>query len=199
MAAPTASRSGGESEDAAKRVTARVGPSIRVAGHASPCWSASANADEGVDGDDVVGGRSSDQGSKPGRHGAASRAHLGRAAACPKARDQRVDGGGGVSVQLNERVLSSSSSYLLRVLHKVALRHNFTKKTYERDGGLRLDVVFPPCDVDPGTTPGWHEVETQVLDLYHVGIEELMSHASVPDQALLASRRHALFFPERRP
>ena len=120
---------------------ARVGPSIRVAGHASPCWSASAHADEGVHGDDVVVGRGSDRGSKAGRDGAASRAHLGRAAACPKARDQRVDGDSGVSVQLNERLLSSSSSYLLRVLHtsfaagsKVALHHNFTKKTYERDG-----------------------------------------------------------------
>ena len=176
---------------------ARVGPSIRVAGHASPCWSASAHADEGVHGDDVVVGRGSDRGSKAGRDGAASRAHLGRAAACPKARDQPVDGGGGVSVQLNERVLPSSSSYLLRVLHsffaagsKMALRHNFTKKTYERDGALRLDV-FPPCDVHPGTAPGWHEVETQVLDLYHAGMEALMPHASVPDQALLASRRHA--------
>ena len=101
-------------------------------------------------------------------------------------------------MQLNERVLPSSSSYLLRVLHssffaagsKMALRHNFTKKTYERDGALRLDV-FPPCDVHPGTAPGWHEVETQVLDLYHAGMEALMSHASVPDQALLASRLHA--------
>ena len=100
-----------------------------------------------------IGGRGSDRGSKPGRYGAASRAHLGRAAACPKARDQRVDGGGGVSVQLNERVLSSSSSYLLRVLHssffaagsKVALHLNFTKKTYD-----------------------------------HAGMEALMSHASVP-------------------
>ena len=82
---------------------------------------------------------------------------------------------------------------------KVALHHNFTKKTYERDGALRLDVVFPPCDVDPGTAPGWHEVETQVLDRYHAGMEALMSHACVPDHALLASRRHALFFPERRP
>ena len=82
---------------------------------------------------------------------------------------------------------------------KVALHLNFTKKTYERHGRLRLDIVFPPCDVDLGTAPGWHEVETQALDLYHVGIEDLMSHASVPDQALLASRRHALFFPDRRP
>ena len=109
-------------------------------------------------------------------------------------------------MQLNERVLSSSSSYLLRVLHisfaagsKVALHLNFTKKTYERDGGLRLDVVFPPCDVDPGTAPGWHEVETQVLDRYHAGMEALMSHASVPNHALLTSRRDALVFPERRP
>ena len=30
-----------------------------------------------------------------------------------------------------------------------------------------------------------------MLDLYHAGMEALMSHASVPDQALLASRRHA--------
>ena len=55
-------------------------------------------------------------------------------------------------MQLNERVLSSSSSYLLRVLHisfaagsKVALHLNFTKKTYD-----------------------------------HAGMEALMSHASVP-------------------
>ena len=55
-------------------------------------------------------------------------------------------------MQLNERVLSSSSSYLLPVLHtsfaagsKVALHLNFTKKTYD-----------------------------------HAGMEALMSHASVP-------------------
>ena len=73
-----------------------------------------------------------------------------------------------IAMQLNERVLSSSSSYPLRVLHtsfaagsKIDLHHNFTKKTYERDGVLRLMCV--------------------------------------PDHALLASRRDALFFPERRP
>ena len=88
---------------------------MQASGHASPCWSNSAHADEGVDGDDVVGAV-------------------------------------GVSVQLNERVLSSSSSYLLRVLHtsfaagsKVALHHNVTKKTYERDGVLRFDVRTRPC------------------------------------------------------
>ena len=53
-----------------------------------------------------------------------------------------------IAMQLNERVLSSSSSYPLRVLHtsfaagsKIDLHHNFTKKTYERDGVLRLMCV----------------------------------------------------------
>ena len=66
--------------------------------------------------------------------------------------------GGGVSVQLNERVLSSSSSYLL--LHtsfaagsKVALHLNFTKKTYD-----------------------------------HAGMEALMSHASVPSSHFRSNR-----------
>ena len=59
----------------------------------------------------------------------------------PRLEINESTGAVGVSVQLNERLLSSSSSYLLRVLHtsfaagsKVALHHNFTKKTYERDG-----------------------------------------------------------------
>ena len=66
----------------------------------------------------------------------------------PRLEINESTGAVGVSVQLNERLLSSSSSYLLRVLHtsfaagsKVALHHNFTKKTYERDGVLRLMCV----------------------------------------------------------
>ena len=108
-------------------------------------------------------------------------------------------------MQLNERILSSNSSYILRVLYtsfdagrRAALHENFTRETYERDGALRLNV-FTPCDFHPGTAPGWNEVETQVLDMYYVGMEELISRAYVPDHALLASRRDALFFPQQRP
>ena len=73
-------------------------------------------------------------------------------------------------MQLNERVLSSSSSYLLRVLHtsfaagsKVALHLNFTKKTY-----------------------------------HHAGMEALMSHASVPSSHFRSNRGKELYRKPRK-
>ena len=62
-------------------------------------------------------------------------------------------------MRLNEQILSSNSSYILRVLYtsfdagrRAALHENFTRETYERDGALRLNV-FTPCDFHPGTAP----------------------------------------------
>ena len=83
---------------------------------------------------------------------------LPRACSAPRLEINESTGAVGVSVQLNERVLSSSSSYLLRALHssfaagsKVALHLNFTKKTY-------------------------------------AGMEALMSHASVPSSHFKSKR-----------